>query len=673
MRLDIKEVDNMPTLCLNMIVKNESKVIKRLLQSVVSIIDTYCICDTGSTDNTIDLIIDFFQSHNIQGKVVEEPFKDFGYNRSYALKAATGMSDYALLLDADMILEVHNFDKSMLNEADSFCILQGNDDFYYQNMRIVRNNGEFTYHGVTHEHVSTPPDNHNVNVRKDQLFINDVGDGGAKDDKFERDIRLLKQGIEDEPDNVRYHFYLANSYKDSGNFEKAIEYYKKRIDMGDWEQEIWYSYYNIANIYEAQDDMGNAIVYWLKCFNQNPNRLENIHKLVQYYRMIGECQTAKLFYDIASKVMKNGTNRDEFLFLANDVYAYKFDYEYSIIGCYLGLTDMNDSFTKIFNNCTDQGIIINTLSNLKFYPNILPTKDLIDLTYIEHRDVGHMDKEFFSSSSCIIPNQDNTGYRMNIRLVNYWINSSGGYLNCEDYIISNNKYLEMDKDFNITKEKIFEVDFDPDKHYIGVEDIRIFPHEKDPSKLVYTGCSQHTDGEIGMLYGDYDINKDIITSSEVVPSFSKEWCEKNWVYFNYRDENHLIYKWSPLQICKINKETDKLDLVELREGMPKIFLHARGSSPGSRFNNEYWFVIHIVSYEVPRHYYHVIVKFDENMNFVKHSAPFKFEGEPIEYCLGIVVEEDRVIMPYSSWDRNTKIAIYDKGMIEERMKYPIEE
>ena len=50
-----------------------------------------------------------------------------------------------------------------------------------------------------------------------------------------------------------------------------------------------------------------------------------------------------------------------------------------------------------------------------------------------------------------------------------------------------------------------------------------------------------------------------------------------------------------------------------------------------------------------------------------------FEGEPIEYCLGIIVEKDRVIMPYSSWDRNTKIAIYDKAMIDERMKYPIEE
>jgi len=104
--------------------------------------------------------------------------------------------------------------------------------------------------------------------------------------------------------------------------------------------------------------------------------------------------------------------------------------------------------------------------------------------------------------------------------------------------------------------------------------------------------------------------------------------------------------------------------------MPKIFLHVRGSSAGFRFEDEYWFVVHIVSYETPRRYYHIIAKFDENMNFKSHSAPFKFEGESIEYCLGIIVESDRVIMPYSTWDRNTKIAVYDKKIIDERVVYP---
>ena len=95
------------TICLNMIVMNESKIILRLLQSVLSIIDTYIICDTGSTDNTPEIITNFFNTHNIKGEVIYEPFKNFGYNRTYALMQCENMSDvdYILLMDADMVLK----------------------------------------------------------------------------------------------------------------------------------------------------------------------------------------------------------------------------------------------------------------------------------------------------------------------------------------------------------------------------------------------------------------------------------------------------------------------------------------------------------------------------------------------------------------------------------------
>jgi len=145
-----------PTLCLNMIVKNESKIITRLFDSVVPIIDCYCICDTGSTDNTVELIESYFLEKNIPGKVVYEPFKNFAYNRNVALKSCIGMSDYVLLLDADMTLSIRTFDKKTLSKYDTFTILQGNDNFYYNNRRIVRNDGLYNYVGVTHEYINIP-------------------------------------------------------------------------------------------------------------------------------------------------------------------------------------------------------------------------------------------------------------------------------------------------------------------------------------------------------------------------------------------------------------------------------------------------------------------------------------------------------------------------------------
>ena len=666
MKLEITESESLPTLCLNMIVKNEHKVIKRLMESVCSIIDCYCICDTGSTDDTIEIIETFFKEKGIPGKIVQEPFKDFAYNRTFSLHACNGMSDYALLLDADMILNIKNFDKKILTQCDSCTILQGNDSYHHQNMRIVRNNGLYKYTGVTHEYISTPNGNHNVNIGKDELFINDIGDGGSKADKFERDIRLLLQGLIDEPNNVRYHFYLANSYKDSGKFDEAIEYYKKRIAMGDWEQEIWYSNYNIGNIYEHLNKMGEALYYWLECYQLNPLRLENLYKIVQYYRTSGKNKTAKIFYDLAKYALSTGKIvKDNYLFLYNDVYTYKFDYEYTIIANYLGEKDINEAVINVFNNCSDGNIINNVLSNMKFYKYILTPKIKIDFSFSVEHPIGDKMIKFNSSSASLLKKSTNDGYIMNIRMVNYRIEQhNGAYLDCDEHI-TNNKYLELDNNFNITFEKIFDLE-NEDKRYLGVEDVRIFRgelnDEDDEEHLIFMGTSQHKSGKIGMLIGDYNPRKEIILKTqEIIPSFCDSWCEKNWIYFKYNNENRLIYKWHPLQICKINNETNMLDIIETKTNTPKIFSHTRGSTTGFSFKDEIWFVLHIVSYETPRHYYHIVAVFDKEMNYKRNSPPFKFEGEPIEYCLGLVVEEERIICTYSTWDGTTKLVVYDKN------------
>jgi glycosyltransferase involved in cell wall biosynthesis len=275
---------NAPTLCLNMIVKNESKIITRLFDSVASIIDCYCICDTGSTDNTVSLITEYFDKKGIPGKVVVEPFKNFCHNRNVALQSCLGMSDYVLLLDADMIFEIKNFKKEQLAVAKSFHILQGNDSFYYQNMRILQNNGLYKYVGVTHEYIDTPSGNTTGGFKKDELFIRDIGDGGSKGDKFERDIRLLLDGIKEEPNNVRYYFYLANSYHDSGKFEEAIPFYKKRIEYAGWIEEVWYSYYMIAECYLNLKDITEFENWSQKAFIYRSHRSEPLLKLAKFFQ-----------------------------------------------------------------------------------------------------------------------------------------------------------------------------------------------------------------------------------------------------------------------------------------------------------------------------------------------------------------------------------------------------
>jgi glycosyltransferase involved in cell wall biosynthesis len=664
MDLILKSDDSIPTLCLNMIVKNESKIITRMFDSVVSVIDSYCICDTGSTDNTVEIIQEYFSKHNIPGKVVVEPFKNFCHNRNFALKSCIGMSDFVLLMDADMILDVRNFNKSMLKDYDSYNILQGNNNFYYYNLRILKNNGLYSYVGVTHEYINTPQGNRTHNMEKNTVFINDWGDGGCKSNKFERDITLLLDGIKEEPKNDRYHFYLANTYHDTNRIEDAITYYKKRIEFGGWEQEVWYSYYKMGCCYKKLDKIVEAINCWLDAYNYLPKRIENLYEIIYHYRIIGKQRLAMVFYEIADKVLKENHKRDEFLFLHNDVYTYKLALEYTIFSCYVGIKNINDQVVTVLNNCNDHSTNQNLLSNMKFYKDILKPIKTINLDKSDILDVNNDLNKFISSSSCLIPNDTSDGYIMNQRFVNYLITDKGNYLNCDKHIITYNKYVELDKNLNITKEEFFKEDY-VDRRYIGVEDIKIFKDHTGQMKFI--GTYFHKNNNIGISVGDYNICNKKLAPTEIKCSFNKSDCEKNWVYTNYKDETYVIYKWHPLQICKVDETSNTLNLMEEKK-MPLIFSNCRGSSCGFKYKNEIWFVVHLVSYETPRHYYHMIAVFDDSLNLLRYSAPFKFEGHDIEYSLSIVVEDEKILMNYSMWDRTTRIGVYDKKYIESTFK-----
>ena len=674
-------VEKKPTLCLNMIVKNESRIIKRLFDSVSSIIDSYCICDTGSTDNTIEIIENYFKQKGISGKIVKEPFKNFCYNRNFALQACIGLSDYVLFLDADMILEVKNFDKTILNKAESFIILQGNDSFYYQNLRIVRNNGLYKYVGVTHEYIDTPSTNTIICLDKKDIFIRDIGDGGAKNDKFERDIRLLLDGIIEEPNNERYYFYLANSYHDSGRFGEAINVYKKRIKLGGWKEEVWYSYYRIGLCFKNINKFSDALFYWLEGYDYYPERIEAIYEIIKHYRIESKHKLCLKFYNIAKEILDKNENRDSYLFLHNDVYLHKIYYEYTIFAAYCNITNIDKEIITVFNNSTNGTELDNILSNMKFYKQVLQKKTLYNADSNINSVINGENIKFLSSSSSLIKKPNSDGYFSNIRYVNYYIESNGAYKNCEKHIISVNKFVEFDKNFNIIKEAWMDLLFDG-RRYIGIEDIKIY-YDNYKNKLMYIGTGFHSNNQIGIVSGEYNLNENKFEINELKQTFNNSSCEKNWIFTDYKQETHIIYDWYPLRICKV--ENNQLSVID-NKPTPKIFSRVRGSSCGFTYNkkvseiqngniniyiieSEIWFINHIVSYESPRHYYHIISVFDSNMNLLRYSAPFKFEGEPIEYCLSIVVEDDRVLINYSVWDRTTKIGVYDKNYIDSILLY----
>jgi hypothetical protein len=234
---------------------------------------------------------------------------------------------------------------------------------------------------------------------------------------------------------------------------------------------------------------------------------------------------------------------------------------------------------------------------------------------------------------------------MNVRLVNYYINERGEYLYCEDYIITMNQRMELTRDLEIKSSTLMEPVF-VDERYIGIEDMKLFD---DGTQIVYLGTGL-TSGKLGMITGVYGETAQALTCG-----FQQMYCEKNWV-FVMCDTPHIVYQWHPLQLCKVEDTT--LELVRTIP-TPRLFKHVRGSTCASQYKEEQWFVLHMVSYETPRHYYHLIAVFDMGMKLMRYSAPFTFEGLCIEYCVGLVVEEHRVLIAHSGWDRTTKLRVYD--------------
>ena len=92
-----------PSICLNMIVKNESHIIKNTLEKLCNKIkfSYWVICDTGSTDETIEIITEFFKTKNIPGELYKDEWLNFAHNRTLALQYAYKKTDLLLVFDAD--------------------------------------------------------------------------------------------------------------------------------------------------------------------------------------------------------------------------------------------------------------------------------------------------------------------------------------------------------------------------------------------------------------------------------------------------------------------------------------------------------------------------------------------------------------------------------------------
>lgn len=327
-----------PTVTLCMIVKNESHIIHECLNSVYKYIDYWVICDTGSTDNTKQIITDFFKEKGIPGEIHDHEWKNFGHNRTLAFKAAEGKADYAWVIDADDYLE-GELVLPQTTEVDSYALRIKRGSFFWWRNQVFKLDCKWEYKGVLHEYAACEKPNPRVVKLEGNYNICARTMGGARNvgispiEKYSRDAVVLEEAMKEDPTNTRHQFYLAQSYFDSQQWEKSAEAYQKRVDMGGWEEEVFYSLYRIAMIAAITNKpFGEIKERFLMAWNYRPIRAEPLYQISKMYRMINQPRLAYLYATMA-KTMPYP--KFDILFIDEDVYKWQIDDEIASTAFYL--------------------------------------------------------------------------------------------------------------------------------------------------------------------------------------------------------------------------------------------------------------------------------------------------------------------------------------------------
>jgi len=351
-----------PTITLCMIVKDEHHVIERCLESVHKYIDRYDITDTGSTDGTQDIIKKFFDEKGIPGEVHQSDWKGFGKSRTESFEnAKKNEADYAWVIDADDNLE-GDFTESLdfINKTRfssySLRITRGENFTWWRN-QMFKLEDNWKYVGILHEYADCEnregkqmaqlPGSYSIHARTEGARNVNI----TPKEKYEKDAAILLEALTDpdspnyEPKNDRYHFYLAQSYFDAGNFTLAKQWYDRRASMGNWEEEVYYSVFRSAMCSGLLDEpFETTMLKFMEAWNYRPNRAEPLHQLSRVFRLNNKPRLAYLY---ASMGVKIPFPSQDILFIAGDVYEWQMLDEVSASAFYVGDLDEGLRATNI--------------------------------------------------------------------------------------------------------------------------------------------------------------------------------------------------------------------------------------------------------------------------------------------------------------------------------------
>jgi len=647
------------TVCLNMIVKNESKIILRCLESVYQWIDYYVISDTGSTDNTQTIIKEFFDKHGIKGEIHQNEWVNFGHNRNIALQLARNKCDYLLFSDADMILKVSDKNWKKKLTADYYNVLQKTTTLKYYNVRLAKNELQAKYESPTHEYFACLKQNA-VSVNTEMIYYNDQGDGSNRTDKFIRDIKLLKDGLVKSPRNGRYMFYIARSYSDMGEYEEAIKWYKKRIEVGGWVEEVYYSMYSICDLCFNLGKIPEAFRYGYQAHLYHPKRLESLYKIVLHCRVHGRYHLA---YTLAKYALSKPYPDGDLLFVDYNVHKYMFQYELSIVCNYLKGKDAEGiGHCDLLIHDRKLGVaphIKNSAhSNLYFYGKPLGNK--IELTKLVVSNKVADENPLCNPSLYYSKNLNK--FLMNVREVDYTFNpSKNSYVYLQgDKTDTHNHFALLDTipTGDVTNTVVAKPDFIKTypSHLIGYDDMRWFEFKGEIWGISNSMITKENQKTQELVLHRLDNKTHQVNKLLRLTGYKDNECQKNWMPLVKDKELYLVYSLDPVVVLKPDLETGVCTVVHNKPSK-NDYTRIRGGSCFVPYKGNYVAAVHEVIFRDHRRFYFTrFVQLDRKFNIFSVSKPIWFKTKSVEFAAGLAIHDKKVYVTFGLDDSEAYMA-----------------
>ena len=342
--MDGNVMDDNLRVCLAMIVRNEAAVLPRMVASIAGVVDQWLVVDTGSTDGTPQVVEQLLA--DLPGQVEHRVWRDFGYNRTELVQMAGQLEGvtHLLLLDADHTVDVDpNWRSQLAGEpAEELMVPVDSGDHQFHQSYLVRTGPAWRYEGPTHEYLTC-----NDPVRRavfGALRITHHADGGARHDKFERDLALLSGHLVGHPDDARSTFYLAQTYRDLGRSEEALATYEHRATLGGWHEEVYYALLQVGEMHYRLGRPADAAWAWQRAVQVRPSRAESFHRLGRLLNEQSQWQPARMWLEHAATLPPS----DDLLFVDRWVHRWGIGFELAIARWWTGdRVAANETFAEL--------------------------------------------------------------------------------------------------------------------------------------------------------------------------------------------------------------------------------------------------------------------------------------------------------------------------------------